>query len=213
MPSDEQKPLLRGQLRRQRLIKDPSLRAEQYPFCRPRILGFCGLHGIEHRLAHHDHPRPPAKRLVIHGLVRIGGKVPDICCVVLYQSLLRRPFGNAGSQHGSEHFRKQRDDVKPQRHDLPPRSTSENNSSFGRHGLVYLSGHAPLTNPPRGKPHLTPSSLRPSFRPPRAQALACRAWVTSIACGPTRSSSAATKPSLRESLRGRANTCIGPVLR
>ena len=111
MPAEKDKLLLLGKILHHCLVKYLSLWGQintagfSALFCRQGFPGN-GTIGPVNRLCLHDHTGASAIWVVIHPVMFIIGKIPDIDCLQRYMFLLHGPADDAGIQPLPHHIRK-----------------------------------------------------------------------------------------------------------
>src|SRR5260370_503017 len=133
---------LRRQLSREALVETLAPRSHEHD--RPGIVRADGIHRLEDRLWLEDHARAAAERHVVHLPVAIVSVVTKVVRIDLDDPPFDATAHDAVLEHGAEHGREDRHDVKPHR-DLPTRPQSRPASP--RRRLAPPRGPPPTPRP------------------------------------------------------------------
>jgi hypothetical protein len=106
MAVNEYQPFLASQFASQHLIEGPTLRTEQYSSALDWNKRFDVLETIKDRLAHHDHSRTAAIRLIVHAVMLVPSKIPDIGQYNFQQTLLLCPLDYTAGKYTFKSLRK-----------------------------------------------------------------------------------------------------------
>jgi hypothetical protein len=114
--ADQDNPVERCQFRRQALVKPSPLRRKQH-YAMHRRSAFLTrrqiqrFHTFKERFRLEDHPLAAAEWAVIHGVMAIAGKRPQIAYLNLHQPRFARPPNDSKIQRPTKKIRENRDNV------------------------------------------------------------------------------------------------------
>ena len=138
--SNQQEPRFVRQLFEQPLIQRSALGGKHDSSCFPFVQLLHGAHSIVDGLAHQHHPGAAAERSVVHLAVSAGlGPIAKVMNGVFRRVGLRRSTWNAGLKDRGKHFRKERQDVKPNRRVRPGVVVHSTQASSLRPGVGSMS--------------------------------------------------------------------------